>query len=175
MGNFFSDKESLVPNHQFVPNHQTVLQSLKSKPIEILVVEDDPAQICLTQQAFNEAGLTNDLRCVNDGEQALMYVRGDGKYKGVPLPDLIFLDLTLAKVSGLEVLKEIKASAELRHIPIIVWSGVSNPKEVRAVYELNGNCFIQKPTDLTEFLKYIDLCYQFWGQVVTRSPSADSV
>ena len=138
--------------------------------IEMLVVESSASDMRLTMEAFKEAGLTSGLRCVADGEDALMYVRGEGKYAGVPVPDVIFLDLSLPKVSGLEVLKAIKSTPSLMHIPIVVSSGSDDPELVRAVYALNGNCFIRKPSDLTQFLKFVESCYVFWGTVVTLSP-----
>jgi two-component system, chemotaxis family, response regulator Rcp1 len=142
------------------------------KQIEILVVQGNPADTRLTLEAFREAGLTSGLRSVRDGEDALMYVRGEGQYKDVPIPDLIFLDLSLPKISGLDVLKAIKSTPELMHIPIVVASGSDNPEDVRAVYALNGNCFIRKPHELTQFLRFVEMCYEFWGTVVTLSPKA---
>jgi chemotaxis family two-component system response regulator Rcp1 len=143
---------------------------MENRSIEVLVVSNDPADTRLTVEAFRAAGLTTGLRCVSDGADALMYVRGEGKYAGVAIPDLIFLDLSLPKVSGLEVLKEIKSTPELRHIPIVVASGSENPEDIRAVYALNGNCFIRKPNELPQFLRFIEMCYQFWGSIVTLSP-----
>jgi CheY-like chemotaxis protein len=138
--------------------------------IEVLVVQSNPADTLLTVEAFKAAGVTSRLRCVEDGQDALDYVHRTGKYSHVRIPDLIFLDLSQPRISGLEVLKVIKSTPELMHIPIVVAAGSDDPKFVRAVYELNGNCFIRKPCDMTEFLRFIDTCYQFWGQVVTLSP-----
>jgi CheY-like chemotaxis protein len=144
------------------------------KHIEILVVSGDAADTRLTVEAFRAAGLTSGLRCVNDGEDALLYVRGEVKYTGVPVPDLIFLDLSLPRVSGLEVLKEIKSTPELMHIPIVVASGTENPDDIRAVYALNGNCFMRKPNELPQFLRFVEMCYEFWGTVVTLGPKTRS-
>lgn len=140
------------------------------KQIEILVVASDPNDAQLTCDAFKAAGLSSDLRCVTDGIDALLYVHGEGKYRNTPPPDIIFLDLSHPRVSGLEVLKAIKSTPKLMHIPIVVASGSDDPEMVRAVYALNGNCFIRKPDDLTQFLKFIESCYEFWGNVVTLSP-----
>jgi chemotaxis family two-component system response regulator Rcp1 len=142
------------------------------KQIDILIVQSNPADTRLTLEAFKEAGLTSGLTSVRDGEDALQYVRGEGQYKNVPIPDLIFLDLSLPKVSGLEVLKAIKSTPELMHIPIVVSSGSENPDDVRAVYALNGNCFIRKPHELTQFLRFVEMCYEFWGTIVTLSPKS---
>ena len=143
------------------------------KQIEILVVESSPADGRLTEEAFKAAGLTSGFRSVSDGEDALAYVHKEGKYAKVATPDLIFLDLSLPKVSGLEVLKAIKSTPHLMHIPIVVASGSEDPEHVRAVYALNGNCFIRKPHDLTQFLRFVEMCYEFWGSVVTLSPPLD--
>ena len=94
----------------------------------------------------------------------------EGKYAQTPIPDLIFLDLSQPRVSGLKALKIIKSSPELMHIPIVVAAGSDDPKFVRAVYALNGNCFIRKPGELREFVRFIESCYEFWGRVVTLCP-----
>src|SRR6476619_7389568 len=144
------------------------------RQIEILVVESSPADTRLTEEAFRAAGLTSGFRSVSDGEDALAYVRKEGRYVNVATPDLIFLDLSLPKVSGLEVLKAIKSTPSLMHIPIVVASGTDDPAEIRAVYALNGNAFMRKPTDLVQFLRFIEMCYEFWGSVVTLSPKGHS-
>jgi CheY-like chemotaxis protein len=136
------------------------------------VVESSEFDTDLIVHAFREAGMISGLTCIADGEDALSYIRSEGKYAGVPTPDLIFLDLSLPKVGGLEVLKEIKSTPSLRHIPIVVASGSDNPVDIRAVYDLNGNCFIRKPNDLPQFLRFVEICYEFWGNVVTLSPKA---
>jgi two-component system, chemotaxis family, response regulator Rcp1 len=136
-------------------------------PLDVLVVQSNPADTLLTVEAFRVAGLTSSLHCVTDGEDALTYVRREGKHADVPIPDLIFLDLSQPRISGLEVLKMIKSTPALMHIPIVVAAGSDDPKFVRAVYALNGNCFIRKPNELPEFAKFISACYEFWGSVVT--------
>ena len=153
-----------------LPPSQGPAEPKPGRHFEILVVDNNEADTYLTREAFKEAGLTNDLRCVTDGDDALMYLRGEGKYAGLPTPDLIFMDLSLPRISGLEVLKEIKSTPSLVHIPIVVVSGSNDPADIRAVYALNGNCFMRKPNDLAEFLRFIQICYQFWGTVVTLSP-----
>jgi two-component system response regulator len=146
----------------------TALAHVKSvKQIEVLVVQSNPVDTLLTLEAFKAAGLTKGLRCVTDGDDALMYVRREGKYANVGVPDLIFLDLSQPRISGLEVLKMIKSTPELMHIPIVVAAGSDDPNFVRAVYALNGNCFIRKPGELAEFVRFIETCYEFWGNVVT--------
>jgi len=142
------------------------------RQIEVLVVQSNPADTLLTVEAFKAAGVTSGLRCVEDGEDALNYVRRSGKYSQVRIPDLVFLDLSQPRMSALELLKYVKSTTELTHIPIVVAAGSDDPKFVQAVYELNGNCFIKKPSEMTEFLRFIETCYEFWCNVVTLSPPA---
>ncbi len=142
------------------------------RQIEVLVVQSNPADTFLTMEAFKAAGLRSGLHCVTDGLDALNYVRRKGQYSEVLVPDLIFLDLSQPRVSGLEVLKVIKSTPDLMHIPIVVAAGSDDPQFVRSVYELNGNCFMRKPGELTEFLRFIETCYEFWSHVVTLPPRA---
>jgi CheY-like chemotaxis protein len=146
---------------------------LVSRPqIEILVVESNPTDKLFTKEAFKAAGLTNGLRSVADGEDALMYVRQHGRYGDVPTPDLVFLDLSQPRLFGLEVLRVIKSTPQLMHIPIVVAAGSADPDFVRTVSALNCNCFIRKPTDLVQFLRYAESCYGFWSNVVTLCPTS---
>ena len=140
------------------------------RQIEVLVVESNPADTFLTSEAFKAAGLTSGFTSVSSGEDALNYVHKKEKYANANTPDIIFLDLSLPGLSGLEVLKAIKTTPHLMHIPIVVASGSEDPEHVRAVYALNGNCFMRKPSDLTQFLKFVETCFEFWGNVVTLSP-----
>ena len=140
------------------------------RQIEVLVVQCNPADGLLTMEAFKAAGLTTGLHCVPEGEEALKYLQRKGPYAKAPVPDLIFLDLSQPKVSGLDVLKAIKSTSALMHIPIVVAAGSDDPKFVRSVYALNGNCFIRKPGELTEFVRFIETCYHFWSNVVTLAP-----
>jgi CheY-like chemotaxis protein len=144
------------------------------RQVEILVVAANPADTMLTVEAFKTAGLTSGLRCIPSAE-ALKYVRRQGRYATVPIPNLIFLDLSQPSRSGLDVLRAIKARPELMHIPIVVAAGSDDPKFVRAVYDLNGNCFIRKPNEMAQFLRFIEMCYEFWSTVVTLSPGKGRV
>jgi chemotaxis family two-component system response regulator Rcp1 len=137
---------------------------------QILVVEDNPVDTLITLEAFKAAGMTSGLNSVKNGKDALAYVLRKGQYSDAPIPDVIFLDLSQPRVSGLEVLRVIKKTPELMHIPIVVAAGSQNPRFIRTVYALNGNCFIRKPAELTQFLRFIESCHDFWGSVVTLSP-----
>jgi chemotaxis family two-component system response regulator Rcp1 len=144
-----------------VPEHTSL------KQIEVLVVQSNPADTFLTLAAFESAGLTGGLRCVSEGQEALSYILRKEPFANAPVPDLIFLDLSEPRVSGLEVLRVIKSTPALMHIPIVVAAGSEDPDFVRSVYALNGNCFIRKPGELAEFVRFIETCYHFWGSVVT--------
>ncbi len=135
--------------------------------LDILIVENDPAAVHLTKEAFREAGMMEAIMSVPDGEEALAFLRRKGRYSDHPHPDLIFLDLHLPKKSGLEVLAELKENPKLKVTPVVVVSGSANPKEVREAYQLHASCYIRKPDDLDEFLQFIKICYEFWGTVAT--------
>src|SRR5947209_20450614 len=106
-------------------------RSNQSTAFEVLIVENDPAASRLTQEAFRETGVTEGVRCVRDGDEALALLRGHGQYAGHPHPDIIFLDLHLPRKSGLEVLREIKTTQRLQATPVVVISGSDDPREVR--------------------------------------------
>jgi two-component system, chemotaxis family, response regulator Rcp1 len=139
--------------------------------LNILLIENDLAAARLTKEAFREAGLGEGVRSVSDGEEALAYLRREEKYANHPHPDVIFLDLHLPMMSGLEVLAEIKRNPRLLVTPVVVVSGSADPHEIREAYELHASCYVRKPDDLHNFLKFIRICYEFWGEVVTL-PSA---
>src|SRR5579872_264614 len=139
----------------------TLSSTKSSAGIEILVVESNPTDTLLTKEAFKAAGMTSGLRSVTDGEDALMYLHRQGRYTNAQTPDVVFLDLSQPRISGLDVLRFIKSTRELMHIPIVVASGSDDPDFVREVYALNGNCFIRKPTDLGQFLRVVESCYEF--------------
>lgn len=130
------------------------------------MIEDDPSISYLTSEAFRANDLHHGLVCLPDGDEAIRYLHGKDKNR----PHLICLDLHLPKVPGLQVLAELKADPELRRIPIIVVSGSDDPAEIREAYELHASCFIHKPNDLDGFLRFVKVCFEFWGTVVTLSP-----
>ena len=144
-----------------------------SQQLDVLIIENDPAAARLTKEAFREAGLTHGLRSVPDGDEALAHLRRQGQHANHPHPDVIFLDLHLPKKSGLEVLAELKENSFLKAIPVVVISGSEDPNEVRAAYELHASCYIRKPDDLHSFLRFIKVCFEFWGSVVTLPPKPE--
>ena len=133
----------------------------------ILLIENDPAAAALTREAFKEAGMHEGITSVRDGDEALAYLRDEQNYEPHAHPDIIFLDLHLPRISGLDVLRELKSNAVWAPTPVVVVSGSVDPDEIRRAYELHASCYIRKPTDLDEFLRFIRVCYEFWGSVVT--------
>jgi chemotaxis family two-component system response regulator Rcp1 len=142
----------------------------RNRPLEILVIENNPADARLTIETFKEVGVNDGILCIPDGDQALAYLRQEGAHSGASLPHLIFLDLNLPKKPGLAVLAEIKNNPKLKVIPVAVVSGSNDPREIREAYELHANCFIYKPANLNQFIRFIRSCYEFWGTVVTLPP-----
>jgi CheY-like chemotaxis protein len=140
------------------------------RPIEILMVEDNPGDVRLTVEALKEGKVRNNLHTVEDGMEALAYLRQEGKYAGVPRPDLILLDLNLPKMSGQEVLAEIKADPDLRRIPVVILTVSKAEQDVLKTYNLHANCYITKPVDLDQFLEVVKSIENFWLTVVMLPP-----
>ncbi|MBI3135886.1 MAG: response regulator [Bacteroidetes bacterium] len=138
----------------------------KSKPIDILLVEDNPGDIRLTQEAFKDGKIKNELNVVMDGEEALLYLKKDGKYNTVSTPDIILLDLNLPKMDGREVLTEIKEDKELRCIPVIILTTSSAENDVLSTYLHHANCYIVKPVDFNQFITVIRTIENFWLTIV---------
>ena len=138
--------------------------------IEVLLVEDDPGDVVLIQEAFEDNKVRNRLHCVSDGVDALRFLRRQDEFADAPRPDLILLDLNLPRKDGREVLAEVKADPELRRIPIVVLSTSRAERDVVKSYDLNANCYIVKPADLDEFVDVICSTERFWLDTVTRSP-----
>lgn len=143
------------------------------RALDVLIIENDPAAARLTKEAFKAAGLNDGVVSIPDGDHALAALRREDGFKDHPHPDLICLDLHLPRKSGLVVLKELKKDSQLKLIPVIVISGSDDPEEVRQAYELHASCYIRKPDDLDSLLQFIQVCYQFWGSVVTLPPEPE--
>jgi len=136
------------------------------KPIEILLVEDNLADVRLTQEALKEEKLHTCLSVVNDGVEALAFLRREGKYANAMRPDLILLDLNLPRKDGREVLKEIKNDPELKAIPVVVLTISEAEKDILASYNLHANCYITKPLDLNQFSTVVKSIQDFWLTIV---------
>ncbi|MEV4398078.1 response regulator [Nonomuraea sp. NPDC049607] len=124
-------------------------------PIDVLLVEDDQGDILLTREAFALNKVRNRLDVVNDGEQAMAYLRREGAYAGAPRPDLILLDLNLPRMNGLEVLREIKADAALRTIPVVILTTSEAEEDILHSYRLHANAYVSKPVDFEQFIRVV--------------------
>ena len=144
----------------FEPNHQ----------FEILLVEDNPGDVLLTQEAFREGRLAHRLSVVEDGEDAMHFLRQEGRHADAPRPDLILLDLNLPKKDGRELLAEVKGDPVLRHIPVIVLTTSDAEQDVWRAYKLHANCYLTKPVQMDDFLNKIRSVEDFWLTVVRLPP-----
>ena len=140
------------------------------KHIEILLIEDSPADILLTREAFEESRILNTLHVAEDGVQAMDFLHRRGVYASVPRPDLILLDLNLPRKNGREVLAEIKADSELKKIPIVVLTTSSAEEDILKAYDLNANCYVVKPVGFDSFMQAMQSIRHFWFSVVTLPP-----
>ncbi len=138
-----------------------------SRPVEVLLIEDNPGDVRLTQEAFKEGRVFVNLTVASDGVEAMEILRGNGPYAGKRRPDLILLDLNLPRKNGREVLVEIKADEELRRIPVIVMTTSKAEQDIHRAYNLNANCYITKPVELDEFLNVVRSIEDFWLTIVT--------
>lgn len=138
--------------------------------IEILMVEDNPADARLTIEAFKDAKVLNRMNVVEDGEAAMAYLRREGKYANASRPDLILLDLNLPKKDGREVLAEIKADSGLKRIPVVVLTTSEDQKDILKAYDLHVNAYITKPVDLDQFIRIVEAVENFWLSVVKLPP-----
>ena len=147
--------------------------SLPSDVVEILLVEDSPADARLTQEAFKDGKVRNNLAVVSDGLQAMAYLRREGRFADAARPDLVLLDLNLPKMDGREVLKRMKTDPGLMTIPVVILTTSQADVDVLAAYEYHANCYIQKPVDLTRFLAVIAAIETFWLTVVKLPVGAE--
>lgn len=141
-----------------------------NRPIEILLVEDNPGDVRLTVEALKDGKIRNNLSVVRDGVQAMTFLRREGKYAESPRPDLILLDLNLPRKDGREVLSEIKKSPTMQHTPVVVLTTSDARPDILRSYELHANCYITKPVDLEQFIQVVRSIEDFWLTIV-RLPS----
>jgi CheY-like chemotaxis protein len=142
----------------------------EASPIEVLLVEDDPGDVLMTREAFEEHKVRNRLTVVNDGVDALAYLRGEGPYKDAARPDLILLDLNLPKVDGREVLAEIKNDENLRRIPVVVLTTSAADEDILRSYQLHANAYVTKPVDFERFIAVVRQIDEFFVSVVRLPP-----
>jgi two-component system, chemotaxis family, response regulator Rcp1 len=138
-----------------------------SRRVEVLLVEDNPGDVRLTQEALKDGRVMVNLTVAADGVEAMEALKRRGIHASKPRPDLILLDLNLPRKNGREVLEEIKADDELKRIPVIVMTTSKAEQDIHRVYNLNANCYITKPVDLDEFLNVVRSIEDFWLTIVT--------
>lgn len=136
------------------------------RPADILLVEDNPGDVRLTQEALKENKVRNNLSVVEDGLEAMAFLHQAGKYADAPRPDLVLLDLNLPKKDGREVLAEIKEDPNLKHIPIVVLTTSKAEEDIIKSYNLHANCYITKPVDLEQFITIVKSIEDFWLTIV---------
>jgi CheY-like chemotaxis protein len=136
------------------------------KPVEILLVEDNEGDVGLIEEVLEEAKIRNILYVAKDGEEAMLYLNGGGKFSGFPRPDIILLDLNLPKKDGREVLKEIKQDSNLKNIPVVVLTTSGAEKDILRAYDLHANAYITKPIDFDQFIKVVESIGNFWLEIV---------
>lgn len=139
----------------------------QTRPVEVLLVEDNPGDVRLTQEALKDGRVLVNLTVASDGVEAIDILKRNGAFSGRARPDLILLDLNLPRKNGREVLEEIKADEELKRIPVIVMTTSKAEQDVYKAYNLNANCYVTKPVDLDDFLNVVRSIEDFWLTIVT--------
>ena len=145
---------------------------MKTKAVEILLVEDDWGDIDLTKEALEDSKLQVNLNVVRDGVEAMTYLYQEAKYANAPRPDLILLDLNLPRKGGREVLQDIKHDDRLKHIPIVVLTTSDSEEDILKSYNLGANCYVNKPLGLKEFSQIVSSIEEFWFTIVKLPPKA---
>jgi chemotaxis family two-component system response regulator Rcp1 len=143
-------------------------------PIQVLLVEDSPGDVRLTQEAFREAKVRINLHVASDGAEAMAFLGREGKHVDAPRPDLVLLDLNLPKKDGREVLAEIKGNSSLQTIPVVILTTSESEADILKSYMLHANCYITKPVNLEGFLKVVKSIDNFWLSVVKFPPEVTS-
>lgn len=149
--------------------------SPKVRILQILLVEDNPADIRLTEEALRQWELPHVLQVARDGEQALAMLRQEGEYSASPKPDLVLLDLNLPRMNGSEVLSQIKADPQTLQTPVLVLSTSAAERDIADCYRLHANCYLQKPVNFEEFAKQMRSIQEFWLGWALLPPNAPKV
>jgi CheY-like chemotaxis protein len=145
-------------------------KAARQRRVEVLLVEDDPADVELARQALEKCRVLNHVSVVGDGVEALAYLRGEGQYARVPLPDLILLDLRMPRKGGLELLVDLKADPDLRPIPVVIMTTSDSPDDMAKAHAAEANCFLTKPSDLHEYNRVINSVLDFFLTIVKLRP-----
>jgi CheY-like chemotaxis protein len=143
-----------------------VTQFEGERQIEVLLVEDDPGDVMMTREAFQDYKLHNELHVVSDGAEAMAFLRQEGEYAGRPRPDLVLLDLNLPRMDGRQVLESIKSDPDLASIPVVVLTTSENEDDVLRSYSLHANAYVTKPLDFARFIEVIRQIDDFFITVV---------
>jgi chemotaxis family two-component system response regulator Rcp1 len=140
------------------------------KPVDILLVEDNPGDVRLTKEALRDAKVRNKIFVAKDGVEAMEFLRKEGSFTDMQTPDLILLDLNLPRKNGREVLTEIKNDPELKRIPVVILTSSTADEDILKAYNLHANCYITKPVDLNGFVKIMHSLEEFWFTIVKLPP-----
>lgn len=143
-----------------------MIEQFTTRPVEILLIEDNPGDARLTREALAEGKVRNNLQVAHDGVEALAFLRQEGRHVQARRPDLILLDLNLPRKNGHEVLREIKSDPRLQKIPVVILTSSSAEEDIAKTYELRANCYVVKPVGLEEFLTIVKSIEDFWLQIV---------
>jgi CheY-like chemotaxis protein len=143
---------------------------MKGKSVDILLVEDNPGDVRLAKEALKECKIDNTVYVVQDGIEAMAFLRKEGQHEKAPRPDLILLDLNLPRKSGREVLAEVKTDPELKRIPIVIMTVSRDEEDVLKAYNLHANCYITKPIDFGQFIRITQSIEDFWFRIVKLPP-----
>jgi two-component system, chemotaxis family, response regulator Rcp1 len=149
-----------------------MINHLHSRPVEILLVEDNPGDVRLTREALKEGKVRNNLYVAPDGVEALRFLRREDEHHNAVRPDLILLDLNLPRKDGRQVLEEIKQDANLRSIPVVILTSSQAEQDICRAYQLHANCYVTKPVDLDQFVTVVQSIETFWFTIVKLPPEA---
>lgn len=138
----------------------------KQRPAQVLLVEDNYGDVLLTQRAFQQARISNELNVVKNGEDAIAFLKKEGRYENAPMPDIILLDLNLPKIHGHDVLHFIKQNEDIKHIPVIILSSSKAEQDVVKGYSLHANGYVVKPVNLEKFKEVVLSLEKFWFTLV---------
>ncbi len=145
--------------------------TILGRPVEILLVEDNPGDVRLTQEALKEGKVKNNLHIAKDGIEALAYLRREGEFNNSVRPDLVLLDLNLPRMDGRELLEIIKMDDDLKRIPVVILTTSKAEEDILRTYNLHANCYISKPVDLDQFIKVVKTIEDFWMTIVKLPPN----
>jgi two-component system response regulator len=141
-----------------------------NKLVDILLIEDNPGDVRLTKEALRDAKVLNKIFVVKDGVEAMEFLRKEGSFADMHMPDLILLDLNLPRKNGREVLAEIKNDPKLKHIPVVILTSSNADEDILKAYDLHANCYVTKPVDLNGFVEIMRSMGEFWFTIVKLSP-----